>query len=568
MVVGLVALGAARSSGATAPAAAARSPYTVTNVELRVKVGPPGHHERCNIDSSVYVPRDASRTHRVPAIMTANGYLGSKSQAGPVGSPGSIAAFFARRGYVALAYSGLGWGKSSCQIELDNPAYDGRAAAQIIDYLGGDLHSAFRTYTKGVPGSAGAWTRRVHSAPPVLQDAIDHRGHRDRYDPRVGMIGTSYGAGAAFAAAVSSPKLDTIIVQATWNDLAYSLAPNNLGKPGSVAETTRTPGVTKAEWLAELATGGPLQVAEGNGGSFSSCPGFAPSVCNVFISGEVDGYPDPASVSLLNQSSPHRYLRRIHIPVYLLQGEKDSLFNLREATATFLTLRTDKTPVKMLWQSWGHSDQTPAAGEENANAPYGSELNEIRFAHWMGHYLLHRKVSTGPLFSYYRDWVPYSGHGPDRSQYGRSRIFPLRHRLTYLLSGGGSGGGQMIRRGKPAAGVTSLTTSAVRTTSYSETSGESVAIPPNDAPGTAISYTGPRLKKPFDLVGSSTLHIRLSAPAFGVGGANVSRRLVLFAKLYDVAANGRISLPDRLVSPVRINNTRKRLTISLPAIVH
>ena len=43
----------------------------------------------------------------------------------------------------------------------------------------------------------------------------------------------------------------------------------------------------------------------------------------------------------------------------LVQGQKDTLFNLNEAVATYRSLQAQKTPVKMIWQSWGHSDSTP-----------------------------------------------------------------------------------------------------------------------------------------------------------------------------------------------------------------
>ena len=41
------------------------------------------------------------------------------------------------------------------------------------------------------------------------------------------MIGGSYGGQIQYAVAEQDPRLDTIIPIITWNDLSYSLAPNN-----------------------------------------------------------------------------------------------------------------------------------------------------------------------------------------------------------------------------------------------------------------------------------------------------------------------------------------------------
>ena len=65
---------------------------------------------------------------------------------------------------------------------------------------------------------------------------------------RVGMIGGSYGGQNQFAIAAQDDRIDAIIPTITWNDLSYSLAPNNTDQaPGTV--TYNTPGVAKKEWI-------------------------------------------------------------------------------------------------------------------------------------------------------------------------------------------------------------------------------------------------------------------------------------------------------------------------------
>lgn len=45
-------------------------------------------------------------------------------------------------------------------------------------------------------------------------------------------------------------------------------------------------------------------------------------------------------------------------------------------------------------------------------------------------------------------------------------------------------------------------------------------------------------------------------------------KLVLFAKLYDVAPDGTKTLVNRLVAPVRVPDVTRPFTVELPAVVH
>ena len=78
-----------------------------------------GQPQTCTIDADLYKPHSASRAARVPAILTTNGFGGSKAdQAG-------LGAAFAKRGYAVLSYTGLGFPDSGCKISLDDPGVDG-----------------------------------------------------------------------------------------------------------------------------------------------------------------------------------------------------------------------------------------------------------------------------------------------------------------------------------------------------------------------------------------------------------------------------------------------------------
>jgi predicted acyl esterase len=108
-------------------------------------------------------------------------------------------------------------------------------------------------------------------------------------------------------------------------------------------------------------------------------------------------------------------------------------------------------------------------------------------------------------------------------------------------------------------------------TSYSETSGlegAQVNNPPSDGPGTFASWTTAPLASPADLVGSSHLTLRLDAPvAQQTQGADPGGKLVLFAKVYDVAPDGTQKLQNRLISPVRVTDVTKPVEVALPGVV-
>jgi ABC-2 type transport system ATP-binding protein len=504
-----------------------------------VKVGP-NNDQPCTIDADLYLPDGTSTRHKVPAILSTHGFGGDKADENQT----AVGKGFVGQGYAVLSYSGLGFGKTDCKIQLDDPQWDGKAGKQMVDVLAGKK----------------AYTTEGSSTPKYLRSiATESTG-----DPRVGMIGGSYGGQIQYAVAMQDPRIDAIIPIITWNDLNYSLAPGR---------------VAKKQWI-DLFFGAGIVSGAGNASADpvtpGTCPNFTDQACVGAAHLNSAGYADPATEALARHASVASYVKKVKAPTLLVQGQKDTLFNLNEAMATYGSLRAQGTPTKMVWQSWGHSGSSPVPGELDfgADSLRDSYLGN-RFLNWMNHYVRGQSTaSTGPQFEYFRDWVPYN---TDPAYAGKAIAAAYKQRSsvswkpTNTLFFTGNGGLTPTRSAVVAGSASYANTSAVPT-SYSETSGlegDSVNNEPSDAPGTFAAFTSPALAAPAEVVGAPVVKLRLTAPAAALTQAGgPSGQLVLFAKVYDVAPDGTKVLKNRLIAPKRVADVNKPVCLALPGIVH
>ena len=381
------------------------------------------------------------------------------------------------------------------------------------------------------------------------------------------MIGGSYGGEIQFAAADVDPRVDTIIPLITWNDLSYSLGPNNAQQTTTLA--TATPGQVKLTWGLFFSADGVLdglENAQADPSRLIGCPNFTTFVCPALVTAATQGYFRPADVAALQHASVASYLPNVKIPVLLMQGENDTLFNINEAVQTFTALRAQHTPVQMLWQSWGHSGATPAPGELDLDAPDPSTQYETaRVLTWFDHYLKNVPGSTGPLFSYFRDWVSYNGIATPA--YGVSNVFPLPATTKFYLSGTGQLAGSPLAA--KAGTQTFVTAPAGLPTDLTSLDALGGGLPDHNLPGTYASWQTPALAAALDVVGSPQLRVKVTAPVAALTqSAGPAGELSLFAKIYDVAPDGSASLIHGLVAPFRVANVNVPVQVRLPAIVH
>ncbi|MFD7924085.1 alpha/beta fold hydrolase [Streptomyces sp. NPDC059740] len=525
----------------TGPAAAADG-YSVTTLKVTVHAG----DRECVVDADVYRPAGVDAAHPAPAVLTTNGFGGSKDD----GSTDAIAKAFADHGYVAMAYSGLGFGATGCPISLDAPRSDGRAASGLVDVLAG--------------------TRAADDGTRVDYVEKDAPG-----DPRVGMTGGSYGGAIQLATASVDHRVDALVPLITWNDLSYALDPN--AARAADGSATAVPGVYKWQW-----TNGFFLLGEAQGLLHPSldpsrlggagCLHFVSDACTTKRLLDSGAYPAGPTADRLGYArgiSPVSYLSSVRAPTLLVQGETDTLFNLNEATATYRALTAQGTTAKMIWQSWGHSGgmDDPAAGElDLATGNLDTSYVGQRILAWFDRYLHHdRAADTGPAFAYYEDWLT----GDQR--YGTSAAYPAGTARELHLSGDGT---LVTAADQVVAGHRSYANSLLPT-SHSESSLAGLIglgdPEPYDTPGTFAAWTSkPVGSTPLDVAGipRATLQVDSPAAALTQHSSDAAGKLVLFAKLYDVAPDGSQTLVHRLVAPVRVPDVTRPFTVDLPGMVH
>jgi ABC-2 type transport system ATP-binding protein len=234
-------------------------------------------------------------------------------------------------GYNVLTWDPRGFGASGGEAEVDSPAYEARDVSALIDW--------------------------VATRPGVQLDAPG--------DPRMGMVGGSYGGGIQFVTAATDCRVDAIVPTIAWHSLTTSLF-----KSGTV----------KSGWSGILT-------------NLSSQDHVAPEVGAAARAGLATGTVDPGQEAWFAARGPDRYLRDVHIPTLILQGTVDTLFTLQEGVDNYEVLRAAGVPTAMQWFCGGHGVCLTSAGD--TAAPEQATLA------WLRRYVQRdTSVDTGPDFRF------------------------------------------------------------------------------------------------------------------------------------------------------------------------
>ncbi len=216
-------------------------------------------------------------------------------------------------------------------------------------------------------------------------------------DPRLGMIGASYGGGIQNNTAVIDGRVDVITPQIAWHSLVTSLDKNDTAKGGWGSllfgvgiNGSTTPGIT--------------------GGLSGQPAGFQfgrmqdPRTQQALIDGASTGSFTDADKAFFASRGPGSTISRVKIPTLISQGTNDTLFTLHEASENFAAQKAAGAPVSMIWFCGGLTD--PSAAHGVCNTSLGPDPAIVLHASltWLDRYLRgNTAADVGPRFRWVSD---------------------------------------------------------------------------------------------------------------------------------------------------------------------
>ncbi|MFN8075540.1 MAG: alpha/beta fold hydrolase [Kineosporiaceae bacterium] len=510
---------AALTAGVLGPAPVAGAATGVAQRTLDVDgVREPGSDKRVPILARLYLPVGASPSRPVPLILLAHGFGGTQE------ALTTQAQDLAGRGYAVATWTARGFGGSGGKIHLDSPDFEVADAARVLD----------------------AAARR----PEIRKSSTG--------DPFVGVTGESYGGGLSLLLAGTDRRIDAVAAVITWNDLERGLIPSVTAAPASVttpaaAAQATGPGLLKTGWTQVFFAGAGGDVTLGDdmlssvGLRVRECGRFAADVCRGYSQLLSEGVTSPELAQILRRSSPASVAARITAPTLLVQGQRDSLFDLSEADATARAIGATGTPVAVDWFGAGHD-----VGIGNGAGGAAEERRVLeRIAAWM----------DGPL---------KRGEAPAADQRG--------FHVTATALDGGSGTRAWTYPGYPGvAGVSAapvhdlaLGGGEVDVSSPQHGSPSAVTVVPGlgalaqalgrrDPDGQVAVFSSAPLTQPLRVLGTPRVRLRVTSTA---------RDAVLFASALVRLPSGRTVIPRDLVAPVRVPLTPGKaqdVDVALPA---
>ncbi|MDW4909858.1 alpha/beta fold hydrolase [Streptomyces sp. ADMS] len=342
-------------------------------------------------------------------------------------------------------------------------------------------------------------------------------------DPRVGMAGGSYGGAISLLAAGYDQRVDAIAPAITYWNLADALFPG---------------GVFKKQWAG-------IFINTGGG-----CEQFEAALCEMYDRVAEAGKPDAEAATLLTDRSPSAVGDRIKVPTLLIQGQTDSLFPLGQADAAAKAIRANGAPVGVDWIAGGHD-----GGDMEADRV------QSRVTSWFDRYLKDDKgTDTGPAFRVTRTGGVDSTDGAATLRGATSDTYPGLENGQRALALTGREQTFDNPAGASPPAVSSLPgLGAAGGLSQLSSLGVGVSL---DFPGQNARFESAPVADDVRITGSPTVTVHIKS---------TSEDAVLFAKVYDVSANGTQQvLPAQLVTPLRAEGAKegKDVTITLPAIDH
>ena len=196
------------------------------------------------------------------------------------------------RGYNVLTWDPRGFGKSTGNAQVNSAEAEGRDVQVLLDW--------------------------VAARPSAKTDA--------KGDPRVGMVGFSYGGGIQLITAAIDCRVDAIVPGIAWHSLSTALFKHRTVKQG---------------WSSVLVG----SAAAGN---------LDPHITSASNSGRETGTLSAEDEAWFSDRGPATLVDKINVPTLFVQGTVDTLFTLDEAITNQASLIARGVPTAMLWFCGGH----------------------------------------------------------------------------------------------------------------------------------------------------------------------------------------------------------------------
>ncbi|WP_187284730.1 CocE/NonD family hydrolase [Streptomyces sp. uw30] len=425
------------------------------------------------------------------------------------------AAASGRRPAVLLAH-GFGGSKDDVRQQAEDLARDGYAV--LTWSARGFGKSTGEVGLNDPKGEVADVSRLLDWLAKQPQVELDKTG-----DPRVGMAGGSYGGAISLLAAGHDDRVDAIAPAITYWNLADALFPN---------------GVFKKLWAGIFVN------------SAGGCEKFEKQICEMYERVAESGIPDAQARSMLQERSPSAVGDRIKVPTLLMQGQSDSLFPLGQADRAAKAIKANGAPVDVDWISGGHD-----------GGDMETDRIQARVQSWFDRYLKDDKsADTGPAFRVTRTGGVDSTDGQALLRGASADSYP----------GLDSGVRSIALTGREQsfanpAGASPPAVSALPGLGGSgglaqlSSLGVGVSL---DFPGQFAAFESAPVTDDLRITGSPTATVHVKS---------TSEDAVLFAKVYDVGADGTQQvLPSQLVTPLRVEDAKagKDVTLTLPAVDH
>ncbi|WP_161976315.1 S9 family peptidase [Mycolicibacterium sp. CH28] len=241
-------------------------------------------------------------------------------------------------GYNVVTWDPRGEFASGGVLQLDSPAYEGRDVSAMLNW--------------------------VATQPTSQLDGAN--------DPRVGMVGGSYGGGIQLTSAGTDSRIDAIVPGIAWNSLNGSLYPDNAFKTSYASLLLLSLVTTGARINNQIYLG--------------------------VLTGDLVGWLSNTAKAVLASSGPNFVVGNIQAPTLFIQGTVDVLFTLQQAIDNAQTMAAG-VPTQMIWFCGGHGVclTNDTTGTKNLDA----SLN------WLNKYVKGEAVALGPKFQYadqYGNW--------------------------------------------------------------------------------------------------------------------------------------------------------------------